>query len=911
MQMHKWIEKSYDDFKDGQFGNGGQNIYVSKSGILQRIFHFDMNKDGWTDLVFVNSQDMNERPPVYVYSDLFGDRTLEELEAMGSYRGEVCDLNNDGYDDLIIANQNNGTHSDITAYIYFGSPQGLTNRYKLELPAPNSRAVAAGDFNGDGIIELAFCSDHKLRIFSQDERGFVAGKYDDFEIDAQNICAGDIDGDGFADLYVKMVDGSVKVFWGGEDGINVTRALSLSQSDIKTEAGVTTTAGWLSSETEWIPKILRLNEQTYLFMPEQNKVLLYPVYPDKMIGQALTFECGYALSASTGDINSDGTDDLVFAVCKDREVPAVSVVYWGSKDGFNENNKTLFETLSARDVLVCDLTGDGYSDVIICQGRTNIMNTTESLVFKGSKDGVCPDPVRLVTHDATMVLAGKTRKGNDKQLIFINHVGGRVRGDMPVYIYYGSENGFSEDNRAELPGWAAPNANCCDLNDDGWADLLVCNCSENAPHLDPGSFIYWGSSDGFDPLDMTILPTTRAHGSAVGDFRHSGYLDIAVTGFYNAELLIFSGTENGFDTQNPQRIILDPELSQYSPYRSSDPEFWKNKNDPSSGEFNEPRWLLAADLNKDGWLDLFVSQCCGQKCRILWGGPQGFSLDNSTEIYAEGGICAQAADLNGNGWLDLVIAGHQCVSKNYRFESYVYIYWGGPEGFREDRRTQLPAHTCNSISIADFNNDGILDIFATSYNSGRDRDVDSYIYWGSPGGNYSQYNRTRLFTHSACGSIAADFNGDGWVDIAVANHKTYGDHVGLSQVFWNGPGGFSEKNVTLLPTLGPHGMLPAEPANILDRSCEEFYISSSFKLPENMTAKGISYIAEIPEKTWIRSDLRFAQEEDGLSESEWIPVSEGACSPRYAGCWMQYRLALGAVNGGSTPRISEVIVEYE
>ena len=200
-------------------------------------------------------------------------------------------------------------------------------------------------------------------------------------------------------------------------------------------------------------------------------------------------------------------------------------------------------------------------------------------------------------------------------------------------------------------------------------------------------------------------------------------------------------------------------------------------------------------------------------------------------LAAEGSICAQAADLTGNGWLDLIVGGHQCMSKKWKHESCIYVYWGGPDGFREDRRAQLPVHTCNSLAVADFNNDGILDIFGTCYNSGRERDLDSYIYWGMAGGNYSAANRTRLFCHSACGCTAADFNEDGWVDLAVANHKTHGNHAGHSFVWWNGPGGFSEQRVTKLSTNGPHGMLPIDPGNIMDRGPEEYYISSPYRLP--------------------------------------------------------------------------------
>lgn len=294
-------------------------------------------------------------------------------------------------------------------------------------------------------------------------------------------------------------------------------------------------------------------------------------------------------------------------------------------------------------------------------------------------------------------------------------------------------------------------------------------------------------------------------------------------------------------------------------------------------------------------------------------------MENSSRLLVESGNGARAADLTGNGWLDLVIGGKQCFSKNYPNESYVYIYWGGPDGFREHRKTQLPAHSSNSLAIADFDNDGILDIFSTSYNNGRERDLDAYLYHGSPGGVYSAYNRSRLFTHSSCGCLAADFNGDGWVDLAVAEHKAYGNHAGSSRVFWNGPEGFSERNSVCLPALGPHGMLPVDPGNITDRGEEEYYESSAFRLPRGMSAKKAWWEAEVPPGTRVRMQLRFAREEGGLSDARWVGAEggqgwiengSGLALGEYAGMWMQYRLALGAVSGCGSPRVREVNIAY-
>ena len=132
------------------------------------------------------------------------------------------------------------------------------------------------------------------------------------------------------------------------------------------------------------------------------------------------------------------------------------------------------------------------------------------------------------------------------------------------------------------------------------------------------------------------------------------------------------------------------------------------------------------------------------------------------------------------------------------------------------------------MTLADFNNDGRLDLFVGSYHGAKERDIDSYIYWNRAGRGFSATDRTRLFTHSASGVIAADFNEDGWVDLAIAYHKVWGDHVGYSAVWWNGPDGFDERRVTVLPTSGPHGMISVEPRNASDGGDAEFYTSRAY-----------------------------------------------------------------------------------
>lgn len=898
--MKKWSLQGFDQFSKGIFENAGQNLYVSAKGVMQRIWRFDVNNDGFVDLLVTNSHDYGENPPAYLIHDPAGEARIQEIFTQGGQTGAVADLNGNGYDDFVLAATHNGHHMDLASYVYFGGKDGITENRKIDLAAKGCVCCGIGDFDGDGKKEIvyligdskewpsaAYLRNYQLRIYRQTELGFRMTDYKDYPAEICYFNVMDVDGDGCDDLYCRTKDGKWLILWGGPDGFTMETATEVGPAtDDFTRFDLLAYGGGNMLYAEMArPKAIQYAGKSWLFYADAAQVRLIGWNGRTPSGEEICLPIPNVMSAATGYIA--GEEKLVLVQVDGLERQFVQI--YGKELSLEQQ----FPVITPRDVLLEDFSGNGHADIVVIQGRDAVRHTTESLLFCTDDQGfVNPEPRRFVTHNCVEALTGDFDGSGKKSLIFINHEQGTGYGHIPVYVFMGSEQGFTSENRLEFPGHSAGTMMPIDFNDDGWPDLLILHNCEDQPVLGLPADLYFGGPDGFS-LDKKIqIPAPLAWGGHCADLNKDGYLDVVMC--CAGELRIQYGGPEGINVK--EQVIINPLV---------------NPDDGAIGLL----WPALADLNGNGWLDLVVPISWQPYSRIYWGGPEGYSNERSTLLPIENALTVRVADLNKDGYPDLVFGSRASSHTNEYHEGTVTIFWGGPDGYSGYNCCVLPSYQSNCITIQDLTGDGWLDIFASSYFNKKERDINSFIYWNDHG-NFSLTNRKRIFAHSSSAAWACDFNEDGYVDLFVSNHRSYGNHTGESAIWWNGPDGFSEERRSWLPTLGPHDLVPNDVGNVMTRGPEESY-TTPVAVVDGLQKVG--WTAEIPNKTWINCQIRTASTEEALAEAPFIGA-DGTENSRFqcdevipaeliAGKYLQIKLFFGAVNSGNSPRLTEVYAD--
>ncbi len=206
---------------------------------------------------------------------------------------------------------------------------------------------------------------------------------------------------------------------------------------------------------------------------------------------------------------------------------------------------------------------------------------------------------------------------------------------------------------------------------------------------------------------------------------------------------------------------------------------------PPITEINFPEALKTGDFNNDGIQDLVVANAGDNTVSILLGNGDGTFKPPISSPVGSFPFFVAVADFNGDGVADLAV-----VNGN---DNTVTVLEGHGDGtFTPFAGSPLVAgNGASPIVGADFNGDGYVDLAVANYS---DNNVD--IFLGKGDGTFVVSSPPTIGVGQTPFSMTAlDFNGDGITDLAVGNYNRYavGSPDGsVTLLIGNGDGTFSQ-----------------------------------------------------------------------------------------------------------------------
>lgn len=324
-----------------------------------------------------------------------------------------------------------------------------------------------------------------------------------------------------------------------------------------------------------------------------------------------------------------------------------------------------------------------------------------------------------------------------------------------------------------------------DFNNDGYQDLYICNYGPNILYLNNGNGTF---------RDVTALAGVGdprwSSAAAAADFDRDGNLDLFVVNYldYDVNRLPVSGK---FCSYRGIQVACGPRG-----LKGAGDTLYRNNGDGTFSDVSvkagvsdpEGYYGLGAawgDFNNDGYPDLFVANDTT---------PNYLYRNNGNGTFTEVGVTAGVAfsedgraqacmgvefeDLDNDGWLDIMVTNFS--------DDYNTLYRNTGKGyFRDDSHIAgLAADSIRDLSwgvgFYDFNNDGFKDVFIA--NGHIYPQVDRYglnIFYKQQNKLYMNNGKGKLINvntgagpglqiaKSHRGAAFADFNNDGFIDIAV------------------------------------------------------------------------------------------------------------------------------------------------
>jgi sugar lactone lactonase YvrE len=726
----------------------------------------DFNGDGIPDVAAIAGPP--QQPVVIFLGDANGSYTMAPSLSFDAYALNsmvVADFNSDGIQDLAVVN---GDSNVVT--VFLGNGDGTFNLVATSSPvAVGSTKEAVGDFNRDGIPDLvvtSYQSSSVTILLGNGDGTFTATPTSPVAGASPNaVVSGDFNQDGKVDLAISdLYDDAVAILLGNGDGTfaaatsvhSGSQGSPVAAADFNGDGKLDLAVG-VSGAGGIGDSVIILSgngDGTFSSAPAG------PVAVSNFIA-----------SINVGDFNADGLPDL--AVTDDTS--GILTVFLANGSGaFTAFSQSLLS--NPYFVLSCavgDIDGDGRSDLVI-----------------GNDDGgplvvYLTEPTETATASANLSLMGV--------------------GQHLVDASYSGDGNYTASVSNTLPFWGVLPATATTLTVSaggnpvanvvpGTAVALTATVAAGASPVSAGQVKFCDAS-AIECADIHLLGTVTLTSSGTATFL---FVPGAGTHSYKA---VFVEDGYGMSSASAASTLTvgpapKPVYTDTATITSSGPLGYDTLTATVTGYGG-----TAAPTGTVSFLDtsfantLLASAPLGQSTAGLgWLLSQTSAVPNALASQVTG-------DFNGDGIPDLAL-----LSGSNSAAAAITIQFGKGDGtFTAGPTTQstIMSDINYPLVAADFNGDGKTDLAFLSWSGFQNETLT--ILLGNGDGSFTAPATVPITQPSQGGDgvlgylIAADFNGDGKIDLAAA-----GDYIsqgGVTILSGNGDGTFNGPVSTLQPGL--------------------------------------------------------------------------------------------------------------